>query len=105
MEIPILTDIVIILGLAVIVILLFQRFRVPTILGFLATGVISGPHGFGLLPDTHKIEVLAEIGVILLLFIIGMEFSLRNLALIRRTVFLGGAAQVFFTILLIALLL
>ena len=105
MEIPILTDIVIVLSLAVVVILLFQRFRLPTILGFLATGVISGPHGFRLLPDTHKIEVLAEIGVILLLFIIGMEFSLRNLALIRRTVFLGGAAQVFFTIFLVALLL
>ena len=105
MEIPLLTDIVIILGLAVIVILLFQRFRFPTILGFLATGVITGPHGFGIIPDTHKIEFLAEIGVILLLFIIGMEFSLRNLALIKRTVLVGGAAQVFLTIILVAALL
>lgn len=105
MEIPLLSDIVIILGLAVLVILLFQRFRLPSILGFLATGVITGPHGFGIIPDTHKIEVLAEIGVILLLFIIGMEFSLRSLALIKRTVLLGGATQVFCTTIIVALLL
>ncbi|WP_347158793.1 cation:proton antiporter [Pontibacter chitinilyticus] len=98
MEIPLLSDIVIILGLAVVVILLFQRFRLPTILGFLATGVIAGPHGLSLISATHDIETMAEVGVILLLFIIGMEFSLRNLALIKRTVLLGGTAQVLLTI-------
>ncbi|GAA4445140.1 monovalent cation:proton antiporter family protein [Pontibacter saemangeumensis] len=98
MEIPLLSDIVIILGLAVVVILLFQRFRFPTILGFLATGVIAGPHGLSLINATHDIEILAEIGVILLLFIIGMEFSLRSLALIKRTVLLGGTTQVLATI-------
>lgn len=98
MEIPLLTDIVIILGLAVVVILIFQRLKLPTILGFLATGIITGPHGLSLIGDTHNIEILAEIGVILLLFIIGMEFSLRNLALIKRTVLLGGATQVFVTV-------
>ncbi|MCC9137355.1 cation:proton antiporter [Pontibacter silvestris] len=103
MEIPLLSDIVIILGLAVVVILLFQRFKLPTILGFLATGVIAGPHGLSLIQDTHDIEILAEIGVILLLFIIGMEFSLRQLAMIKRTVLLGGTAQVFLTIGLVAL--
>ncbi|MHC2993501.1 potassium transporter KefB, partial [Pontibacter sp. HJ8] len=98
-------DVVIILGLAVVVILLFQRFRLPTLLGFLATGVIAGPHGLSLIKEVHEIEILAEIGVMLLLFIIGMEFSLRNLALIKRTVLLGGATQVGVTILLVALLL
>jgi CPA2 family monovalent cation:H+ antiporter-2 len=105
MEIPLLSDVVIILGLAVVVILLFQRFRLPTLLGFLATGVIAGPHGLSLIKEVHDIEILAEIGVMLLLFIIGMEFSLRNLALIKRTVLLGGATQVGVTILLVALLL
>ncbi|EJF11645.1 cation:proton antiporter [Pontibacter sp. BAB1700] len=105
MEIPLLSDVVIILGLAVVVILLFQRFRLPTILGFLMTGVIAGPHGLNLIADVHDIEILAEIGVILLLFIIGMEFSLRNLALIKRTVLLGGATQVLVTILLVGLVL
>ncbi|MFD2515620.1 cation:proton antiporter [Pontibacter locisalis] len=102
MEIPLLSDVVIILGLAVVVILLFQRFRLPTILGFLATGVIAGPHGLSLINNTHDIEILAEIGVILLLFIIGMEFSLRQLAMIKRTVLLGGTTQVMATIVLVA---
>lgn len=105
MEIPLLSDVVIILGLSVVVILLFQRFRLPTILGFLITGVIAGPHGLSLITEVHEIEILAEIGVILLLFIIGMEFSLRNLALIKRTVLLGGATQVGVTILLVGLVL
>ncbi|GAB3195657.1 CPA2 family monovalent cation:H+ antiporter-2 [Pontibacter aydingkolensis] len=102
MEIPLLPDVVIILGLAVVVILFFQRFKLPTILGFLATGVIAGPYGLSLIHDTHEIEILAEIGVILLLFIIGMEFSLRNLAMIKRTVLLGGTTQVLATIVLVA---
>ncbi|WP_299760553.1 cation:proton antiporter [uncultured Pontibacter sp.] len=103
MEIPLLSDIVIILGLSVIVILLFQRFKLPTILGFLATGVIAGPHGLSLITASHDIEILAEIGVILLLFIIGMEFSLKQLAMIKRTVLLGGTTQVLATITLVAL--
>ena len=102
MEIPLLSDVVIILGLSVIVILFFQRLKLPTILGFLATGVIAGPHGLSLIHETHEIEILAEIGVILLLFIIGMEFSLRNLAMIKRTVLLGGSTQVLATIVLVA---
>ncbi|TPE43143.1 cation:proton antiporter domain-containing protein [Pontibacter mangrovi] len=103
MEIPLLSDIVIILGLAVVVILVFQRFKLPTILGFLATGVIAGPHGLSLVHGSHDIEILAEIGVILLLFIIGMEFSLKQLALIKRTVLLGGTTQVMVTIGMVAL--
>ncbi|HEY4651506.1 MAG TPA: cation:proton antiporter, partial [Pontibacter sp.] len=103
MEIPELNDIVIILGLAVVVILLFQRLRLPTILGFLITGLITGPHGLSLVDDIHNIEMLAEIGVILLLFIIGLEFSLSSLALIKRTIFLGGTVQVFGSVTLVAL--
>jgi CPA2 family monovalent cation:H+ antiporter-2 len=106
MEIPLLPDIVIILGLAVVVILVFQRIKLPTILGFLITGVIAGPNGLGLIAPshTHEVEILAEIGVILLLFIIGIEFSLRTLSAIKRAVFLGGAVQVGLTILAVALL-
>ena len=102
MEMPLLDDVVIILGLAVVVILLFQRFKLPTILGFLITGVIAGPHGLSLVHNIHNIEMLAEIGVIMLLFIIGMEFSLKKLALIKRTILLGGAVQVFGSIALAA---
>ena len=104
MEIPLLTDIVIILGLSVVVILIFQRFRIPTILGFLITGFISGPYGLSLVEASHEVEILAEIGVILLLFIIGLEFSLKSLAAIKNAVFIGGSFQVGLTIALVALL-
>ncbi len=104
MEIPLLTDIVIILGLSVVVILIFQRFKIPTILGFLITGFISGPYGLSLVEASHEVEILAEIGVILLLFIIGLEFSLKSLSAIKRAVFIGGSVQVGLTTLLVALL-
>ena len=98
MEIPLLQDIVILLGLSVVVIFLFQRINLPTILGFLATGIAFGPHGLGLIKASHEIEILSEIGVILLLFIIGLEFSLGSLAKIKKVVFVGGASQVILTI-------
>lgn len=98
MEIPLLQDIVILLGLSVVVIFLFQKLKLPTILGFLATGIAFGPYGFGLIKASHDIEILSEIGVILLLFIIGLEFSLASLAKIKKVVFIGGASQVLLTI-------
>jgi monovalent cation:H+ antiporter-2, CPA2 family len=105
MQIPFLQDIVVILGLSVIVILLFQKLRLPTILGFLMTGILAGPYGLNLISDSaHNVEILAEIGVILLLFIIGLEFSLKSLAAIKKAVFLGGAWQVAGTILAAALI-
>lgn len=98
MEIPLLQDIVILLGLAVGVIYLFQRLKLPTILGFLATGIIFGPSALGLIEASHDIEILSEIGIILLLFIIGLEFSIGDLARIKNVVFIGGISQVFLTI-------
>ena len=61
------------------------------------TGILAGPHLFSLVSGEHEIEVLAEIGVALLLFTIGMEFSLKHLMRIRRIVFVGGFLQVFIT--------
>ena len=78
MEIPLLTDIVIIFGLAVGVLLLFHFLRLPSVVGFLLTGILAGPYGFGLISAVHEVEVLAEIGVILLLFTIGIEFSFKS---------------------------
>jgi monovalent cation:H+ antiporter-2, CPA2 family len=98
MEIPLLTDITIILGLSVFVILVFQRLRVPSIIGFLLTGIIAGPHVLKLITAVHEIEMLAELGVIMLLFIIGLEFSLASLSNIKRSVFIAGGLQVILTI-------
>jgi CPA2 family monovalent cation:H+ antiporter-2 len=93
-------DIAGILGLSIAVILLFQRLRVPVVIGFLITGVIAGPHGLGLVGAVQEVEVLAEVGVILLLFTIGIEFSLKDLLALRKSVLLGGTLQVLLTILL-----
>ncbi len=98
MEIPLLKEAVTILGLSVLVIYLFQKLKLPTILGFLATGIIFGPSGFGLASASHEIEMLSEIGVVLLLFIIGLEFSLNDLMKLRKAVLGGGTGQVLLTI-------
>src|SRR5210317_2193439 len=99
METPLLKDIVIILGLSVVIILGFQRLKLPPIIGFLLTGIITGPYGLSLISAVHEVELLAEIGVIFLLFVIGIEFSLKGLISIRRTVLGGGLMQVGGTIL------
>lgn len=103
MEIPLLQDIVIILGIAVIINLAFQRFKFPPIIGFLITGAIAGPYGFSLINQVHEVEVLSEIGVVFLLFVIGIEFSLKSLASIKKTVLAGGMIQVGGTILVISI--
>jgi len=93
-EIPLLKDILIIFALAIAVLLLCHRLRVPSIVGFLLTGLLAGPHMLGFVSDVHNVEALAEIGVILLLFTIGIEFSLEQFVEMRRSVLLGGAIQV-----------
>ena len=94
MHFPLLQDIVVLLGFSVVVVLFLQRLRLPSVLGFLITGIIIGPFGFGLIENPEQIEILSEIGVILLMFVIGMEISIKQLASMKRTVFLGGFMQV-----------
>lgn len=100
----VLLDLEILFGLAVLTVILFRRLRFPSIIGFLAAGLLAGPHTLALVPNTHHVEQLAEIGVVLLLFTIGIEFSLKELMRIREMVFWGGGLQVALTILAVALL-
>ncbi len=81
-------------GLAVVTTVGLSRLGLPATIGFLTTGALAGPHGVGLVGDTDHIEQIAEIGVILLLFAIGLEFSLQRLRFIWRAVALGGSLQV-----------
>ncbi|MCG8700103.1 MAG: cation:proton antiporter, partial [Bacteroidales bacterium] len=97
MEFLILKDIVIIFALATGVNFLFTKLKIPTVVGYLITGILAGPYLFGWVGGKHEIEILAEIGVALLLFTIGMEFSLKHLLRIRKIVFLGGLMQVSIT--------
>lgn len=97
-QIPLLDDIVIIFALSVLVIFLFNKIKVPPIVGFLLTGIIAGPYGFGLINSIGEVEILAEIGVILILFSIGIEFSISKLLQLRKNILLGGSVQVLVTI-------
>jgi len=97
MEIPLLKDIIIIFGLAIFVLFICHRLHVPTVVGFLLTGIFVGPYGLGLIKAIHEVEIFAEIGVVLLLFTIGIEFSLERLLQIRKSVLIGGSLQVFLT--------
>lgn len=97
-----LRDFEVMIGLAIVTVVLFRRLHLPSIIGFLAAGVLAGPHALGLIKDPHQVEQMAEIGVILLLFTIGIEFSLKELMRIRKLVFLGGGAQLLLTITAVA---
>jgi CPA2 family monovalent cation:H+ antiporter-2 len=101
-DLPLLGDLLLLLLVSVPIAFVFSRLRLPTIVGFMITGVVIGPYGLGLIKDVHAIEVLAEIGVVLLLFTIGLEFSLRRIAEMKRLVLLGGGLQVALTFLLVA---
>ncbi len=104
MEIYLLKEIVIIFGLSIVVLYFCHHLRIPVIVGFLVTGILCGPNGLGLVNTLHDVEVLAEFGVILLLFTIGIEFSFDKLLQIRKSVLVGGTAQVLLTILAVFLL-
>ncbi|RLD17547.1 MAG: potassium transporter KefB [Bacteroidetes bacterium] len=93
----ILLDLTIIFSIAALVLYLSARVRIPTIVGLLFSGLIAGPHGLRLVQATEEVELLAEIGILLLLFTIGMEFSLEKLLKTRKWIFAGGGMQVLFT--------
>ena len=101
-----LAELTALVGASATIAYLGSRFlRVVPLVGFLITGVVIGPHALGLVTDEALVESAAEIGVILLLFTIGIEFSLERLARIRRLILGGGALQVSLTMGLVAVLL
>jgi CPA2 family monovalent cation:H+ antiporter-2 len=104
MEFLFLKDMVILFGLAVLTVVLFRRLKFPSIIGFLFTGILAGPYTLGFIRDTHQVEQMAEIGVVLLLFTIGIEFSMKELMRIKYLVFWGGGLQLGLTIIVITLL-
>src|SRR5262245_53530123 len=88
----------VLLAASVAAVVLFRYFNLPPMLGYLAVGILIGPHAFGVLPDSHETRYLAEFGVVFLMFSIGLEFSLPKLKSMRRIVFGLGLAQVIATI-------
>lgn len=96
----IIRDIVIILLVSIPIIFLFNRIQIPSIVGFLIAGMIIGPYGFHLISDVTNIAVMAEIGVILLLFTIGLEVSLDRLLKMKKFLLIAGGFQVILTTLI-----
>lgn len=97
MDLTLFTDIEIIFGLSILILLLFHKVRLSPVLGFLVTGIIAGPHVLGIIREVEQVEVLSEIGIILLLFTIGVEMSIKELWDIKRFVLVGGGLQVVIT--------
>ncbi|HEY3371561.1 MAG TPA: cation:proton antiporter [Prolixibacteraceae bacterium] len=97
MELSVLIDIVIIFAFSTAVNYLFTKINIPTIIGYLLTGIVAGPSLLGILRSPDDIEFMAEIGIIILMFTIGLEFSLNHLIKIRKIVFFGGFLQLLIT--------
>src|SRR5215216_1878357 len=95
-------DLLIILLVSVPVAYLCLRLKLPLLVGLMLTGMAIGPYGLGLIRDLEGIELLAEIGVMLLLFTIGLEFSIARLGEMKRLVLIGGGLQVIVTTALVA---
>jgi len=98
-QLLVLRDLAVIFAGSLLVILVFHRFKLPALPGFIVAGMILGPNALGLVSDPHRVESLAEVGVILLLFTIGIEFSLSRLKEMGRQVLVGGLGQMGFTVL------
>ncbi|MEW5974837.1 MAG: cation:proton antiporter [Acidobacteriota bacterium] len=99
-----LRDLLVIYGIGVAVVFVFQKLRQSAIVGYLVTGVLVGPRGFEWVSSSVEVEALAEIGVMLLLFSLGLEFSLQKLAKMSRVVIGTGSAQVIVCVALTVLL-
>jgi CPA2 family monovalent cation:H+ antiporter-2 len=92
-----LSQVLILLAAAVLVVTLARRVRLPAILGYLVVGTAVGPFALGLITESDTISLLAELGVVFLLFTLGLEFAWPRMVAMRREVFGVGAAQVLLT--------
>ena len=96
----VLSDIVLLLSVALVLGMLFERLRQSAVTGYLISGLCLGPSGFGFIVNVAEVQALAEIGVALLLFTIGLEFSWRRLRELGAVPWMSGLLQIVITILL-----
>ena len=101
-ELGILQDLVVVLGVAIPTVAIAHRLRIPAIVGFFLVGAIIGPNGLALIPNAESVTVLADLGVLLLLFTIGLELSLTRVMQLGRVALQGGALQVGGTLVAVA---
>ena len=93
----VLTSLVAVLALTVATVSVFHKLRLPAVIGYLAVGVVMGPHGFSVIGHGAELELLAEIGIVLLLFSIGLEFSFERFLAVKGPIITGGLLQVALT--------
>ena len=98
-QLHILRDLAVIFAGSLLVILVFYRLKLPALPGFIVAGILLGPNALGLVTEPRDVESLADVGVILLLFTIGIEFSLTRLKEMGRQVLASGSSQMGFTVL------
>jgi len=96
-EFDFLRELVIISTAALVIVFVFQRLKVPSVIGLIVTGIVLGQSGLKVIEDISLISTLAELGVVLLLFAIGLEFSVEELRRLSRIVIVGGIFQVLLT--------
>ena len=99
---PLMVDVAIILLASLPLLFLGRRFKVPVVLSYILAGVIIGPHALGFIRDAERVEVIAELGVALILFFIGIHVPLARLKALGRTAFLSGPLQMGLTTLVVA---
>lgn len=96
-ELTALQDILILLGLALLNAYVFSLLRQSPIVGYLTTGLLVGPYGFHLIKDLHEVALVAEVGIVLLLFTIGLEFSYDRILRLKKLLLSAGTTQVIMT--------
>lgn len=102
-NIPLLRDLVVLVAVAIPVVIVAHRLRVPTLVGFLITGMVIGPHALGFVREVESVNELAEIGSVMLLFAVGLELSMSRIVRMGRYVLQGGAIQVLGTVGIVAI--
>lgn len=90
---PFLRDVAVVLVASFPVLWVCRKLKLPSIVGFLLTGVAIGPHALGWLEEAERVSVIAELGVVLILFFVGLHFPLEKLLTLGRTAFVGGTLQ------------
>ncbi|HEX9985745.1 MAG TPA: cation:proton antiporter [Thermoanaerobaculia bacterium] len=101
---PLLVDIAIILIATFPLLIIGRRFRVPEVLSYIVVGIAIGPHALALIQETERVETIAELGVALILFFIGLHVPLTRLRTMGRTAFLSGPMQMALTTLVVAVI-
>ncbi|MFZ2498905.1 MAG: cation:proton antiporter [Methanosarcina sp.] len=97
MVFSLLANVDVILGFAILILTIFYRFEFPPVLGFLVTGMLIGPYGLEILSAGQNVDLNSELGIIFLLFTIGVDLSLKELWKIKKALMLGGTLQILLT--------